>query len=354
LDRETKKELFNNPTVPIEIKKNAVVSSMLRDMCSVGFQARALGNVYRVWREMLTEKKIVIMMGLAGAMVPAGMRKVISYLIRHRYIDVLVSTGANLYHDLNEAVGFHHYLGTDDVDDSGLRKITVDRIYDLLADEDEYNMTDDWIDRIFTKRLEDDRPYSSREVLHEMGKFLLDNRIKNESILISAYEGNVPLFCPALGDSAIGFSIMTANATSKRRIVVDMMKDAFESMMLVVRSPRTGVAYIGGGVPKNYIQQAAVLANWLTKEDRSHEYAIQITTDAPHWGGLSGATFEEAKSWGKIRSYGKTATVYVDATIGLYLVAQGLAEELSGKHREVPLFQFDGDDVNLRFEERVL
>ena len=349
MNKKRKSDWLSSPTVPVEIRKDSKISSMLENMRSIGFQARSLGNVYHIWSEMLMEPRIVIMMGIAGAMVPAGLRKVISHLISHHYIDALVTTGANLYHDLNEAIGHRHYLGTDAVDDVMLRELKVDRIYDIFADEEEYIMTDEWIDHVFTKRLEDHRPYSSREVLKELGRFLIDNRFKNESILISAYESNVPIFAPALGDSALGFSIMSANAQRKRRIVVDMMKDVFESVVLAMRAPKTGAIYVGGGVPKNYIQQAAVLASWFLKEEKPHEYAVQISTDIPQWGGLSGATFEEAKSWGKIKSSGKTASAYLDATIGLYLVAQGLFEEFSGKSREVPVFDFNGDEASLKF-----
>lgn len=225
-------------------------------------------------------------MGLAGAMVPTGMRKIISYLIRRRMIDVLVSTGANMYHDCFEAFGYKHYVGTHIVDDVKLRKLRVDRIYDVFANEKRFYRFDNWIEKKVATMLADGHPYSSREVLRILGQLLSKEAKEKDSIVISAHEAGVPVFAPAICDSSIGFSIMFSNRRGGRRIIIDQLKDVDESSRITEKSKWTGVIYVGGGLPKNFIQQTAVIASYQTRHDRSHSAAIQITTDSPQWGGV--------------------------------------------------------------------
>jgi deoxyhypusine synthase len=366
-------KFFKHPTVPIEVWPDKKISELTKEMLEIGFQGRKLAEAIDVWARMLKRKKVVIWMGLAGAMVPAGMRKIISYLIQRRMIDVLVSTGANLYHDCFEAIEGKHYVGTHSVDDMKLRKYKVDRIYDVFANEQKYYKLDNWIGREFCPTLKDNYPYSSREILYLLGKFLHKKGGERDSILVSAYKNKVPIFCPALGDSSIGFSIMFANrpfAKGKRvkivkiggklvklkmkNIVIDMVKDVDESSRITEKAKQTGVIYIGGGVPKNYIQQTAVISGYQTRHDKSHSFAIQISTDMPQWGGLSGCTFDEAKSWGKIGKDAKIAMCHVDATIGLPIISHALSERFKRLRRDVPIFEWRGSEVKIKYERMKL
>ncbi len=196
--------LLKVPTEPIDVSGKESLAEFLEKMRLTGFQGRKLAEVADVWARMLKKKDCIIWLGLAGALIPAGMRKIIAYLIRRRMIDVLVSTGANLYHDCFEARGEKHYIGSQYVNDVQLRKQRVDRIYDVFADENRFYQTDIWIEKEFCNQLLDDRPYSSREILHLLGRVLEEKGREKDSILVEAYKSRIPIFCPALGDSALG------------------------------------------------------------------------------------------------------------------------------------------------------
>jgi len=338
------------PTVPFEVSGKETISNFLVGMRSTGFQGRKLAEVADVWTRMLKKTNCVIWLGVAGALVPAGMRKIISYLIRRRMVDVLVSTGANLYHDCFEARGQRHYVGSALLSDVQLRKQRIDRIYDVLADEQKFYQTDTWIEKEFCSYLLDNRPYSSREILHLLGKILEEKGRERESILVDAYKSRVPIFCPALADSALGFSIMFASRRRGRRIVLDNLKDVDESSKITEKARMTGVVYLGGGVPKNFIQQTAVIASYQTRHDKSHSLAVQMTMDMPVWGGLSGCTFEEAQSWGKIGRNARTATCYADVTIALPIVTCALAQRFRRLKRNVPMFGWDTQGLTINYE----
>ncbi|GCC10334.1 putative deoxyhypusine synthase [archaeon] len=316
-------ELPGESTEPVKIEKRGL-SELLEDMAKTGFQGRKLGEAFQVWKNMLEDKEVTIFLGLSGAMVPAGMRRVISYLIRNNYIDVIVSTGANIFHDIHEALGGKHYLGSAHVDDIALLRHGIDRIYDVFAEEEKFRKSDRLIAEI-SEELPSDREFSSREFINHLGKRLIERGAAEDSIIVSAIESKLPIFIPALGDSSIGIGLMIARRTGVN-IIINQMKDVDEITKIVEQAEKTGVIYIGGGVPKNFIQQTEVIASILGFRVNGHEYAIQFTTDAPHWGGLSGCTFEEAVSWGKISVTSKKVQVFVDATIALPVVVNALEE----------------------------
>lgn len=324
-------------TKPIDVTRKSF-AELLHSMSKTGFQGRKLGLAFEIWLEMLKEERITIFMGLAGAMVPAGMRKIISWLIRNRFIDVLVSTGANLFHDIHEALGFKHYLGSDAVNDGELYKEGIDRIYDVFAHEKEFNKLDFMISEIFA---ESEGIMSSREIIERIAEKIRKNA-EGDSIVISAYEEGVPIFCPAIADSSIGIGASLA----EKRCIIDTIKDVEELTEIVAKSEKTGVIYIGGGVPKNFIQQTEVVARLKGYEVDGHDYAIQLTTDSPYFGGLSGCTFEEGISWGKINQKSKKVQVFVDATIALPILAHGL---IDAKRKNYPVFSFE-DGLKLTFK----
>ncbi|MCX8171490.1 MAG: deoxyhypusine synthase family protein, partial [Candidatus Bathyarchaeota archaeon] len=260
-----------------------------------------------------------------------GQWKIVNWLIENRFIDVLVSTGANISEDILEAMGGTYWQGHIMVDDEELARYRIDRFYDVFADELEYEQMENLI-ADFMIGLKPDRNYSSAEFLHLFGKYLSDIGVK--SIIAVAYENNVPVFCPAIVDSAYGVAYILNRRRSggKFSIFIDQMKDFEQITEVKRRSKNTGVIYIGGGVPKDFIQLTAI-ASSITEDGRygkpsPHKYAIQITTDAPHWGGLSGCTFEEAISWGKESREGRNIQCYCDATIALPIVAHSLAERV--------------------------
>ncbi|MBI4654714.1 MAG: deoxyhypusine synthase family protein [Nitrospirae bacterium] len=321
---DKKKCLLSEKIKHIDVTKNRKVNEILNSFRNTSFQSRNLAKCFSVFKSMLTDEKAIIFFGLSGALVPGGMRKVIRDLIAFNMIDVLVSTGANLYHDFFESRGYHHYVAKEHVDDEELRKLRIDRIYDTFADDTLF-LKMDVVFSDFAGTLEK-RPYSSREFLWELGKTVKDPI----SIIGTAYKKGTPIFCPTIHDSGIGIGL-TAHCFKhdpQSGFIIDLMRDNYEIMQIAKLAKLTAVFYVGGGVPKNYIQQIEPMLEVCGYFDHSgHRYAIQITTDDPKWGGLSGCTFEEAKSWGKISYSANSATVYIDATIGLPLLVAAIMEE---------------------------
>lgn len=319
-------KFLKKPVVPIEINETSTVADILTAMGNTAFQARNLGTAVDIWGDMLKDD-VTIFLGLAGAMVPAGLRKVVTYLIENRMIDCLVSTGANLFHDIHETLGRYHFQGTPHVNDNHLREEGIDRIYDVFASEKEFRQVDDFI-TLFADELDLERPYTTREFLYLLGKRIARHEV-TEGIVSAAYKYGVPVYCPAIGDSSIGIAL--AARTTGKKLLFDIVGDIQETALITLNSRKTGVIYIGGGTPKNFIQQMEVTAAYWSPQVPGHEYAIQITADAPHWGGLSGCTFEEAQSWGKIGKKAKMVTIYCDSTIALPLIVTALVQ----KYKEV-------------------
>lgn len=327
----------NNPTVPIDVKDRSV-SELIDGMLKTGFQGRKLAESVQAWHNMLKEKNTTVLMGLSGAMVPAGMRRVLSYMIQERMIDCLVSTGANLFHDCHEALGRKHYVGSHLANDEKLFEQGVDRIYDVFAVEEEFRTADNLI-ADFAEEI-GEISCSSREFIYLLGKELVKRGAAEDSIVVSAYRHNVPIFVPALSDSSIGIGLTIARRRGLK-LEIDQIKDVDEITQIVEKSERTGVVYVGGGVPKNFIQQTEVIASILGMDIGGHDYAIQYTSDSPHWGGLSGCTFDEAVSWGKIAPQAKKVQVFVDATIALPIVIHALHEKSRDMKRAAPVFNWD-------------
>jgi len=346
----SRQRFLSHPTEPIDISAGRTTDQLMLDMASTAFQGRRLGEAFEIWARMLKKRQIVIWMGVAGAMVPAGMRRIISQLIRRRMIDVLVTTGATIYHDTYEAIGGKHFKGTDSADDVQLRKHRIDRMYDVYADEKKFYRLDNEIEKDFCSLLRDNHPYSSREITEKLGSWLSTRAREKDNISVAACEAGVPIFLPAICDSSLGFAMMFANRRRDRRIIVDHMKDVDESAMITEKCAKSGVVIFGGGVPKNFIQQSAVVASYATRHDRTHNYALQITTDAAHWGGLSGATLEEAKSWGKYSPRARMVTCHVDSTIALPVLAQALAERFRRIRRNIPRFDWAGETLEVTFQ----
>jgi len=323
-----KKRFLKRPVKPVEITPGAEVSELLDRMADTAFQGKNLAVVVDAWEQMLRDN-VTIFFGLAGAMIPAGMRRVIVYLIKNRLIDCLVSTGANLFHDIHETLGRYHWQGSAMANDEELRDEGIDRIYDVFAIEREFEHADVYCYK-FSKMLER-RPYTTREFLYLLGK-QLSKGAREDGILTAAYKANIPVYCPAIGDSSIGIGL--AIKPEEDNFIFDVIGDVKETALIAANANKTGVIYIGGGTPKNFIQQTSVTAAVMGKDVSGHEYAVQITTDAPHWGGLSGCTFEEAQSWGKIAKKAKMVTVHCDSTIALPIIVTALAKKVKGLKRK--------------------
>src|SRR5438477_2606224 len=345
------------PIEPFTVDPESKADELLEKLERSSYQGRSLGTAHRVWQEMLGDD-VTSIMGMAGALSAGGLRMVVAYLIEHRFIDCLVSTGANLYHDLHETRGPHHYMGSAIANDAALAEDRIDRVYDTYASEEEFCDNDVWIGD-FAASLEA-RPYTSREFLNLLGGHLW-KETKGNGILTAAYRAAVPIFCPAIADSSIGMGLSQGRHTTPGAGQIDIIGDIVESANIVIRRPRTATIVLGGGTPKNFINQASVQAEFFSDAVSGHKYALQIVTDVPHFGGASGSTLEEAQSWGKLATDAARVTVQADATIALPILATALASSAPPilARRKAPVFTLaahamtiDGRSVpNDRFEE---
>ncbi|MCX8117340.1 MAG: deoxyhypusine synthase family protein [Desulfobacterota bacterium] len=336
-----KAAFLHHPVHPIDVTKTRNLYDLVRAFEHTSFQSRNLFKCFEVFRKMLADPSCVIFLGLSGAMIPGGMRKVIRDMIALRLVDVLVSTGANIFHDLFESFGYRHYVGTPEGDDDALRKHRIVRVYDALMDDQEINRVIQLLSKVPRALGED--VVSSRRYLEALG-----NQLKDEaSILRTAARCGVPVFVPALSDSSIGIGLTFLHARKRNPaegLIIDQIRDSFEIAQLKQKAKTTGAIYIGGGVPKNYIQQLGPVSELLFERESGHRFAFQVTTDDPKWGGLSGCTFEEAKSWGKIEKNSAYAAVYMDATVALPLLVGAILQEGKVyKKRKRRKFLWEGD-----------
>lgn len=295
----------------LKIEPGMSVNDLVRGMSHCGFGARRLSEAALIYEKMLSGD-FTKFLTISGAMVPAGMREIVSSQIRRGHVDVLVITGANLVHDIIESFGCH-CLGSPDSDDAALREEGKSRIYDVFLRDEDFAAFEELMQRIMP---DTEKILSGRELMSILGSKIEDKR----SILRSAYEMNVPVFCPALPDSMIGLQAWMHSQTKK--LTVDAFADIKEIVDICYACQRSGILIVGGGVPKNFALQSMLLT------PNSFDLAIQLTTDTPENGGLSGATLSEAVSWGKISENARYVTVYGDATITLPLLVAAAVERL--------------------------
>jgi deoxyhypusine synthase len=318
---KTKSRFLRTPVEPFTVEADAAAGDLLARMEKISFQGRNLATARRIWEKMLGAD-CTVFLGMAGALSAGGLRLIVAHLITHRYVDCLVATGANLYHDLHETRGRHHFIGSPHEDDAKLQDEHIDRVYDTYASEDEFCDNDEWI-AAFALTLER-RPYTSREFLYRLGEYLWQ-QTGQDGILTAAYRASVPVFCPAIADSSIGMGLSQARNRDAAAGLIDVIGDIVESANIVIRHPRTASIVLGGGTPKNFINQASVQAEFFDDRVGGHRYALQIVTDVPHFGGASGSSLEEARSWGKLATDAEQVTVHADATIALPLLVSALA-----------------------------
>jgi len=294
---------------------------LVSQMGDMAFQARNLNRAVDIYNRMLADDDCAIILCLAGSLVSAGLKQIIVDLVRNRMVDCIVSTGANLVdQDFFEGLGFKHYKGDSTANDAVLRDLAIDRIYDTYIDEDELRICDDTVRQICDSL--SPRPYSSREILADMGKYLQENGKTSESILLAAYEQNIPVFCPAFSDCSAGFGFVMHqhNKAPGERVTIDSAADFLELTRIKLATKETGLLMVGGGVPKNFAQDIVVAAELLGADVPMHKYAIQLTVADERDGALSGSTLKEASSWGKV-DLAWEQMVYGEATLTLPLLA---------------------------------
>jgi deoxyhypusine synthase len=343
VDRRRKKALLSRPTTPIRVGSRTTVSELLDAYRDASFQARALGKCAAVFEAMLKDRqRPTIFLGLAGSLIAAGMRQVIVDLIEQGMVDVVVSTGAIVSQDFYQVRGGRHYHGSPEADDKELRDLYIDRLYDTFIDEEKYWETDLAVSR-FADGLAP-RSLSSRAFLA-----LLAERARADrgSILGACARTGTPLFVPALNDCSIGIGLTEHyhrfRKSGREPFTISSIRDNYELTQIVVKSPATAAVYVSGGVPKNYINDSIVMTYIFGIDTGGHKYALQITADAPHWGGLGGSTLSEATSWGKVSKKATHEMAFVETSVALPLLYGYALQKRAAKGRKRLRYTWEGD-----------
>ncbi|MEE9450939.1 MAG: deoxyhypusine synthase [Ignavibacteriaceae bacterium] len=334
-----KKDYLKEVVEHIDIKKHNVVP-LVEAMEKMAFSARDLNRAAQIYDRMIKDENCGIILTLAGSLFSAGLKKIVYDMIMNNMVDAIVSTGAIMVdQDFFEALGFKHYKGSRFADDKELRELHIDRIYDTYIDEDELRICDDTCAKIFNGL--EPKPYSSRELLYEFGKYLENNGGPkvDDSVIWTAYKRDVPIFVPAFSDCSAGFGFVVHQTENPdNHVSLDSAKDFVELTKIKLASKETGIFMIGGGVPKNFTQDIVIAADILKENAPVHKYAIQITVADERDGALSGSTLKEASSWGKVETTFEQM-VYSEATIALPLVAGYAYHKGNWKERKPRNFQ---------------
>jgi len=327
-----KTDFLKEPVKHIDFK-SFDATEIIEKMKDMSFTARDLARAAEIYDTMLSDKDCTVVLSLAGSTSAAGCMQIYSDLVKYNMIDAVVATGASIVDmDFFEALGFRHYKGQVNIDDNLLRELYIDRIYDTYIDEEQLQACDQTVKKIADSL--EPRPYSSREFIAEMGKYLTQNAKKKDSLVQTAYENNVPIFCPAFSDSSAGFGLVCHQWNNpEKHVSIDSVKDFLELTKIKIKANITGLLMIGGGVPKNFVQDTVVCAEVLGFDVPMHKYAVQITVADVRDGACSSSTLKEASSWGKVKQ-GLDQMVYAEATSVLPLIASYAYHRGNWKNRE--------------------
>ena len=329
---EDREEFAEDPIGHTDVWAGMSVGELVTEYGKAGIGASAVHEAVDVYAEMLGREDVTNFLGLAGAMVPAGMRRLVADLIRDGHVDALVTTGANLTHDAIEAIGGKHHHGADFHEgkterehDETLRDEGVDRIYDVYLPQEHFTTFEHHVRSEVFPTLEAEGTVSIARLTEELGRANAavnadDDVDEDPGIAAAAYENEVPIYCPAVQDSVLGIQAWMYSQTSD--FTLDALGDMTELAGLAHDADRAGALVVGGGVPKNF-----VLQTMLTSPD-AYDFAVQLTMDPPETGGLSGATLDEARSWGKLEKAARNVSVYADATITFPLLVAAARERL--------------------------
>lgn len=327
-----KKDYLRTPVRHIDIT-SFDATPIIEAMQGMSFTARDLATAAGIYDRMLSEKRCGVILTIAGSTSAAGCMQIYAEMVKNNMVDVIVATGASIVDmDFFEALGFKHYQGTPFVDDKALRKLYIDRIYDTFIDERDLQICDKAIQEIANGLAS--RPYSSREFIREMGRYLTRHALKKDSLVQTAFDHDVPIFCPAFSDSSAGFGLVLHQVEHpKDHLSIDSVKDFRELTEVKIKAGTTGLLIIGGGVPKNFAQDTVVCAEIMGKKVSMHKYAVQITVADVRDGACSSSTLKEANSWGKVDSSCEQM-VYAEATSVLPLLASYAYHRGSWKKRK--------------------
>lgn len=335
------------PTRPVPIDRDRSVAGLLEKMEGAGFGARQLAEAHRIWLDMLDDNSTIYLCG-SGNLITSGMRRLLAYVIKNRFVDVIVMSGTVLYHDIHEILGRSHYQAHPSMSDEELEASDVFRLGDVMANREEYQEADEWIGSVINQ-LELSRSYSIREFLHLLGREL--SEIAHEDgLLTSAYKSRIPVFCPDLPGSEIAIGVARAKFEKKIQIMFDTTQDTMELNTIAQRTRHSGVISLGSMGSQEMVNMTE-LSSYITRTTpRGHKYAISISTDScpldirtPSYGGGHTSVF------GKLAKGSTTAYVPCDPSIALPMIITALSQTAAKfmKGRKRPTFSFSGREMNV-------
>jgi deoxyhypusine synthase len=335
------------PTRPVPIDRDRSVAGLLEKMEGAGFGARQLAEAHRIWLDMLDDNSTIYLCG-SGNLISSGMRRLLAWVIKNRFVDVIVMSGSVLYHDIHEILGRNHYQAHPSMSDEDLDAADVVRLGDVIANREEYQEADEWIGSVINQ-MELNRPYSIREFLLVLGREL--SEIAHEDgILTSAYKSRIPVFCPNLPGSELAIGIARAKFEKKVQLMLDVTQDTLEMMQIAHRTRHSGVIALGSTASQSTINMTE-LSSYITRTNsRGHKYAISIATDmAPLDIRTPSYSAHHTSVFGKLGRGATTAYVPCDPSIALPMIITALSQTAAKflKGRKRPTFSFSGREMHI-------
>lgn len=335
------------PTRPIPVDRDRSVAGLLEKMEGAGFGAKQLAEAHRIWLDMLDDNSTIYLCG-SGNLIPSGMRRLLAYVIKNRFVDVLVLSGSVIFHDIHETLGRNHYQAHPSMDDEELEGAEVARIGDMLANHEEYREADEWIGSVINQ-LELTRSYSVREFLHLLGRELAEIA-HEDGILTAAFKSRVPVFCPDVLSTELSVGIARSRFEKKNQFNFDITQDTMEMMQISQRTRNSGIITLGSVCSQNMVNMSEI-SSYITRTNvRGHKYAVSITTDSvpldirtPSFGG------NHTQVFGKLLKGATTAFVPSDPSIALPMLITALSQTAAKfmKGRKRPNFSFAGKDLGV-------
>ena len=335
------------PTRPVPIDRDRSVAGLLEKMEGAGFGAKQLAEAHRIWLDMLDDNSTIYLCG-SGNLIPSGMRRLLAYVIKNRFVDVIVMSGTVLFQDIHETLGRNHYQAHASMDDEELEASDVVRIGDTLANSEEYQEADEWIGSVINQ-LDLSRAYSTREFLHLMGRELAEIA-HEDGIMTAAFKSRIPIFCPDLVGSELSVGMARSRFEKKSQFTFDTTQDTMEMMQIAQKTRNSGIITLGSTCSQNMVNMAEISSYITRTTPRGHKYAISVTTDSvpleirtPSFHGNHTGIF------GKLLRGATTAYVPSDPSIALPMIITALSQTAAKfmKGRKRPTFSFSGKDLTV-------
>ena len=335
------------PTRPVPIDRDRSVAGLLEKMEGAGFGAKQLAEAHRIWLDMLDDNATIYLCG-SGNLVPSGMRRLIAYVIKNRFVDVLVMSGTVIFHDIHETLGRNHYQAHPSMNDDELETSDVARIGDVLANREEYHEADEWLGSV-VNQLELSRAYSVREFLHLMGRELAEIA-HEDGILTSAFKARIPVYCPDIQNSPMSVGFARAKFEKKISIMFDLTQDTLEMLHIGQKTRNSAIITLGGAAGQSMVNLAEVTAYITRVNPRGHKYAISMNDGCapldirtPSYAGV------HTHQFGKLSRGATTAYVQCDPSIALPMIITALSQTAAKfmKGRKRPNFSFSGREMNI-------